>query len=341
MVVQTSLPLPPRLDIRLATARRSFESLLERHVAVRLIGPAGRAARSHLATGGKRLRPLLALLVAEELDVPAAASRPLALAVELLHNAFLIRDDIEDGDRLRRGKPALWVAIGVEPAMNVADLLLSEAFRLIASTPAAPDRVLLLSRLYAESLQETVLGQAADLEHRGCTNLDLDAWFPLAEQKTGAYLAFSLVGPAVLAGWPEGELEPLGRAGRALGVSFQIRDDLIDLTAGKGREAPGADLREGKPSILVAHALEGTALVVRERERLRGILATRRDETSPEDVAWAIDLLHRSGSVSYAKEQARQRTAEALHLLRHAPRLSPATVSWIRELAERLNLRTS
>jgi geranylgeranyl pyrophosphate synthase len=270
----------------------------------------GEGVERHLA-GGKALRPALSIWFGAELGVGPAQAEAWGLAVELLHAAFLIQDDIQDGDRLRRGRPTLWVEFGVPVALDVAGFLVAEAYRRIAAIDAPPSRVLGLVADFAATHRTTVEGQALDLAHRADPGFTLERYESIIRRKTGRTLALAWVGPARLAGWNEEQLELLWRIGDELGPAFQIKDDLLDLTEGKGRGEVGCDIREGKPSILVAHALGAAALDPPRRERLLAVLAREREATTAAEVAWVIALFEELGSRRHAEAEAQRRAAAA------------------------------
>lgn len=292
------------------------------------------AGLRHQLTGGKSLRPALALWWGERLGVAASAAAEWGIAVELLHNAFLIRDDIEDGDRFRRDRPTLWVAAGIPAALNVADHLLAEAYLTVARIAAPPERGIALVRDFATTHRITVEGQALDLEHRGDPDFTLGRYEEIIRRKTGRYLALAWVGPARLAGWDEPAVELLWRIGDELGPAYQIRDDLLDLTEGKGRGGEiGCDIREGKPSILVAHALGSPALDPARRDRLVGVLRRPREETTAAEVAWTVDLFRELGSLAFAEAEARRRVEAARALYPRLPGSTPARVTELERIA--------
>jgi len=288
----------------------------------------------HQLAGGKALRPALALWWGDRLAVPPEGAAAWGLAVELLHNAFLIRDDLEDGDRFRRDRPTLWVELGIPAALNVADHLIAQAYRTVAAIPAPAESVVALLADFADTHRTTVEGQALDLEHRADPDFTLERYEEIIRRKTGRYLALAWVGPARLSGWSDAEIELLWRIGDELGPAYQIRDDLLDLTEGKGRGGElGCDIREGKPSILVAHALGSADLDPVRRERLLGILARERESTTAEQVAWTVDLFRELGSLAFAEGEARRRVAAAREFYSRLPGSTPARVGELERIA--------
>ncbi len=250
----------------------------------------------------KRIRPALCLVTAEALGAGRAAAEPFALAIELAHNFCLVHDDIEDGDVMRRGRPSVWKRYGPPHAINIGDYLLILAYRALSRRrpgERAEATRLRLVELLTWALERTHVGQALDLAARERRSFAVEDYLGLAREKTGRYLAAPIEAGAIVAGAPEAVIAELRRLGDCLGPLFQIRDDLLDLESAKGREAPGADLREGKRSYLVAHAAACAAPA--DADRLFNILDRPREATTAADVAWAADLFARTGALEAAR----------------------------------------
>ncbi len=217
----------------LAAYMAEVEAGLARAVALRP-GTAQAVAGEALAAGGKRLRPLLCFLCAD--DDPSVAA---GVAVEMVHMATLVHDDLVDGARLRRGLPSAWSVYGAESAKAAGDYLYACAFAVLAETgdelavKTLADAALCLAR--GEAMQRL---QTQDPE------TPVEAYLERCFLKTG-----KLIEAACLLG--SGGDPRLGRYGAALGVAFQIADDILDCT-GQTQETgkiPGTDLREGTPTM--------------------------------------------------------------------------------------------
>lgn len=266
-------------------------------------------------SGGKRLRPLLALWFGSVLQATPKAVEPIACLTEWLHSAFLILDDIQDGDHWRRDRPALWKSHGVATALNAADWLLATVYEEVGRVEVDEDRRALLLRSVQDVHRRTVVGQQFDLDGRADPNFNLSRYEQAVQAKTGRYLALGMVAVAIVAGFEQDTIDSLWRVGDQLGPAFQIQDDLLDLTTSKGRAGEiGNDIREGKPSILYAHALEAGDLSDENCDRLVAVMAKERSETSEQEVNWVIDLFDRCGSIEFARHQARSRAQEGVRL---------------------------
>jgi len=288
--------------------------------------------------GGKALRPALAIWWGKQIDASPTLSEQWGLAVELLHNAFLIHDDIEDGDRWRRGLPTLWVSAGIPIALNVADFLVAEAYRIVATlVDTSPDTLVQLQRDFSETHRTTVLGQALDLHHRADPEFTISDYEQIIRKKTGRYLALAWIGPARFAAWSQDLVDALWQLGDELGPAFQIRDDVLDLSPGKGRGGEiGCDIREGKPSILVAHALQSEEISSEQKGRLLEVLGKPREETTPQEVDWVVRLFEVMGSVSFGNDEARRRRTKGSSIFSSLPGISSTSVSEFESIASYL-----
>ena len=203
--------------------------------------------------------------------------------------------------------------------INVGDYLIAKAYALIGKSSLPPETVLHLVQVFTSTFERTVEGQALDINLRGSRDVSLDVYYRIVQLKTAYYLAVTWVGGAIIAG-KEAAQEPLWELGKCLGPAFQIRDDLLDLTDGKGRGGElGCDLREGKTSILYAYVLDRKVGPEEERDRLRDVMSKPREETGSDDVAWAIEFFERVGALEFASEEAKKLIERAERLIESLP----------------------
>jgi geranylgeranyl diphosphate synthase type I len=257
----------------------------------------GDIACEHLETGGKRVRARLALAAAHALGVPRAVAAPWATAVELLHNATLVHDDLQDGDRVRRGRPTTWAVHGMAQAINCGDLMMLLPTLAIDGIAIDDGVRFRLTRALNARAVATVRGQGADLalkDHLAAGLDPVDCYLRCIEGKTGELFALPVEGAALLAGRSAHVARALAEPFFVLGMLFQLQDDVLDLFGDKGREARGADVKEGKISALVVEHLR---LHPGEREWLNAILEAPRDVTSDDDVLAVIDRFERGGAL--------------------------------------------
>jgi len=254
-------------------------------------GHLGRAAAYLLERPGKRIRARLVLDLADALRLPPEQGIGLAAAVELLHNASLVLDDVQDHDDMRRGHASVWRTFGHSQAINLGTFLIAQSLSLAARLPGA-------SPLFSATLREATTGQAAEVDFHSATPT-LGAYEKMAEAKTGALFALAAQAAATLARLPDDLATHIGSAFARLGAAYQVQDDLADAFGLKGRSRAGLDLREGKANSLVLFHL-----ALRPDEQA-ALLAFLRDETGRADDqqidAW-LQQLFASGAVAAAQE---------------------------------------
>jgi geranylgeranyl pyrophosphate synthase len=269
------------------------------------------AMRYHMGTGGKRLRPLLAITSYEALGGRDDKILPFAAACEVLHNWLLVHDDIEDGDRVRRSQPTVWVKYGLAHGVNTGDYMAHKVFELILKTAdygVKDDAIFRLLKAMNETALRTAEGQAMDINLRSSTNPSEQEYLSSVIGKTAHYLTVPIVGAAILA--KNNELIPkIIEFGACLGPAFQIADDILDLTEGKGRGEIGRDIKEGKRSLLAVHCLNNCNST--EKKKLLMILGKPPEKTTKNEVLYIRDLFLKCGSISYAKAKAGEYAAKA------------------------------
>ncbi len=264
---------------------------LLRHMLAAVSGPGPLPAMiaEHLGSGGKRVRARLIQQAGEALGLEAERLQPWAAACEILHNATLVHDDVQDGDAMRRGQPALWVRHGLAQAINAGDLMLLAPIRALDVPGYAPIERWELTRALVERSILTACGQSQEqlLILQPAVNwLDYEQ---AARAKTGPFFALALEGVLILAGWSGPAARRASEGLLDLGLLFQLADDIEDLWGQKGREAPGADLREGKVSALVAATLDRDPQ--RGDELLAWLRLPRPQRTDEQVLAWTDEFV--------------------------------------------------
>jgi geranylgeranyl diphosphate synthase type II len=267
-------------------------------------------ALEYLGRRGKGLRPALCLATCEAFGGGVGAAMPTAAALELLHTAFLVHDDVEDDSELRRGEPTLHRAYGRALAINAGDGLAVFALGALRENERRLGRRL-ASRIWSEfdfMARQTVEGQAIELgwQRDGRNDLTPDDYLDLIMKKTCWYTtvlplrAGALIGTRIAV-----DLRPMLRFGFFLGAAFQIRDDILNLTGSRetyGKE-PLGDIREGKRSLILLHLL--AAATSSDREQVEHYLAKDRAERSDTAIAEIFTMMQDHGSIAFAEEFAR------------------------------------
>ncbi len=265
-----------------------------------------------VAAGGKRLRPLLTLACARLCGYRGERHIVLAAAVEFIHTATLLHDDVVDASGLRRGRDTANAVWGNKPAVLVGDFLFARSFELMVEDGSL--RILDILSRAAAVIAEGEVGQLVTANDTTTTEA---AYLDIIEAKTAAlFAAASRIG-AVIADRPPAEEEALERFGRNLGIAYQLIDDMLDFSARQSElgKAVGDDFRDGKPTlpILIAFARgDGDERAFWRRTLEEG-------EQRPGDLERAIRLVERRGALAETLARARTYAAEAAEALAPFP----------------------
>jgi octaprenyl-diphosphate synthase len=261
-----------------------------------------------IAGGGKRMRPMLTLACAKLLDYPGSRHHKLAAAVEFIHTATLLHDDVVDGSGLRRGKRTANIIWGNPASVLVGDFLFSRSFELMVE-----DGSLKVLRILSRASAIIAEGEVDQLTAQRRVETSEDHYLEIISAKTAALFAAACRIAAVVAERDETVEQALDAYGRNLGIAFQLIDDAIDYasdadTMGKG---VGDDFRDGKMTlpVILAHARGSEADRLFWREAMEG------SRISDADLAYATRLLHDTGAIDDSIARARhygQRAIDAL-----------------------------
>ncbi|MEM0348580.1 MAG: polyprenyl synthetase family protein [Candidatus Caldarchaeum sp.] len=259
--------------------------------------------------GGKRWRPALAVIVYEALGGRDPGIYTLAAVPEIIHNATLIVDDVEDGSLMRRGEPCIHRIYGIDIAINAGN-----AYYYIPVYMAAKKLPKTVATLFLEKYLETMtrlsLGQTMDIVwHRGLvSDITEEHYLQMAAFKTGALSRFAVELAAIYAERQD-LLDELGLFGEVVGTAFQIQDDYLNIfgeEAKYGKEI-GGDITEGKYTLMTVYAL--AHLPAEKASRLRQIL--QKHTSDRQELEEAIRLIRESGADKYAREVMRRSVQEA------------------------------
>jgi geranylgeranyl diphosphate synthase type II len=267
--------------------------------------------------GGKMMRSCLCLASARAFGASLDDALPSAVAIELLHNALLVHDDIEDGSEERRGEPTLHARHGVPLALNAGDALTLLCLRPLRAnvTRLGAARALRIGEEAERMAWETAEGQALELGWRRDNSADLDDedYLKMVLKKTCWLTSIHPLRVGALIGAGDAApLDALIRFGFFVGAAFQIQDDLLNLEGGSayGKERDG-DLLEGKRTLMVIHALREAARP--DRVHLLHYLAATRERRTRRETTWVRRLLERQGSLDYARRIAKALAGAALY----------------------------
>jgi geranylgeranyl pyrophosphate synthase len=282
-----------------------------------------------LRQGGKRIRPVLALLAAEASGLPTQRAVDAAAAVELIHTASLLHDDVVDDAFTRRGQPTLHSLWGNKLAVLGGDFILAQALRLLLGT----GNLRLLTSMVA-TVAAMGEGEIMQIFHLYDVETTEEEYFDRIRRKTAVLMACSCEMGAELAGAPPALTDALRTYGLAVGMAFQVVDDLLDYVGDQAAvgKPVASDLRSGNLTLPVIHALRGA-----EGERLRGWIEQR--TLTARQVEHVAEVVRRSGSLDYAYGVAEGFAREADTALSALPP-TPAR-EWLKSLATYLLGRES
>lgn len=294
-----------------------------------------------LSNEGKCIRPAVCIATYHAFGGTGDGVMPSAASIELLHNAFLIHDDIEDESLYRRGRPTLHCKFGVPLAVNAGDAMNALSVRVLRENflRLGPE---LSARIFDEfdhMTMETIEGQAMELSwirDNDCSTSE-DDYLLMVMKKTAWY---SFIHPArigALVAQPDrSDLDAFHRFGYFLGAAFQIQDDVLNLIGDSrtyGKEI-GGDLLEGKRTLILTHLFAHSD--ANERERLRAFFSKPRKQRLPRELTWLMSLLRARGSIDYARAAAQQFAEGARDALEIAYRAAAAgpDMDFLRGLAD-------
>jgi len=251
-----------------------------------------------IEAGGKRIRPIVTLLAFQALggkDIRQAVD--LAAALELIHSATLIHDDINDGGETRRGRPAAYKKFGLQNALVTGDFLFVKAFGIGGKFDAD------IVELTANACAALAEGEIRQKRHAYDTSVSRNEYLDIIRRKTALPIMAGAKIAGLLAGARLEHVEAVGEYGLNLGIAFQIVDDILDVVGDRKRlgKPAGTDVREGNVTLVAIHALNnGSAIDHAELARIMG----RRVKADGE-VERALSLIREAGAVEKARTDAR------------------------------------
>jgi len=209
-----------------------------------------------LGLGGKRMRPVLALMSAELFGSPFEAAKDAALSVELFHNFSLIHDDIMDAAPLRRGQETVHKKWSENVGILSGDALLIEAYKTLANYP--PEILAKLLPVFNKTATEVCEGQQWDVDFETMETVKIDAYIKMIAYKTAVLVGCSLKMGAIVAGASDSDANDLYDFGVNLGLAFQIQDDILDVYADQNKfgKQVGGDIIANKKTFLLLKAME-------------------------------------------------------------------------------------
>jgi len=291
------------------------------------------SGQSQLTSGGKLLRPSLCLLSCESVGGDWQVALAAAAAVELVHNFSLIHDDIEDEGRERRGRATVWRVWGQPQAINTGDAmhtLARLALLRLEGKGVASQKILSAVRLLDETCLRLCEGQYLDMSYEERLDISIDDYLEMIGLKTAALIECSVKLGALLGTDDERAIEGMGRFGNNLGLSFQIRDDVLgiwgeDEITGK----PASDLLKKKKTLPVIYGIQRAG----PEQRAEFLRVYSQQTIAERDIAAVQQMLDSLGARQYASEVAGQYCRSALAELDETS-ISPSAKEQLRSSAQ-------
>lgn len=271
-------------------------------------------AMRHLPlAGGKRLRPIIAMLAGDAVSGQGEKTIPFGISLELIHNFTLLHDDLMDKDDFRRGVPTVHKLYDDATAIIAGDALYARAFEVLSELDCKPDVLREIVREVGAMTRLISEGQQSDMDFEKRAEIKEEEYLRMIEQKTALIYQTAAKGGAMIADGSEDVVKNLAEYGRLIGIGFQMWDDYLDL---KGNEEKlgkpvGSDIRKGKRTLIIVHALEHCSSS--EKEVLSKILGSR--DASDDDLKMAIEILEGTGSIDYVRDMALNFAERAKRLL--------------------------
>ena len=288
---------------------------------------------------GKGLRPTLCLFACEAAGGTVSRAMPAAVALELIHNFSLIHDDIQDRDELRHHRPTLWSVWGDPKALvagNTLRVIADSSVHRLVEVGGDLDSALRVAGLLTEAYLQMIEGQYLDLAYEGRPRITVDEYFSMIALKTGALIRGSLHIGATIGTSDPRTVERFKECGRALGLIFQVRDDILGVWGDEevtGKPV-GADIRRKKNSFPIVYAMSKAA--EKDRRSLESIYS--KEFLDDSDVTTVLEIMERTGVQEMAHRIASEGCDDALHGL-DAVEMSAEARRDIEEIARFLLVR--
>lgn len=301
------------LDIELFNGIKSDLKIMERQLTeyVQSTSPMLTKASLHLfQAGGKRLRPAFALLAGKCCGANLEQLLPLAVALELIHMASLVHDDVIDNSLTRRGIPTVKAQWGDKVSLHTGDYLFAKSLLLIAQYKNPR-----IAKILADVSVEMCLGEIQQIATSYDLNQSIRDYFYRIKRKTAMLISASCQLGAVASNADPILERSLAKYGHYLGMAFQITDDILDIIADQEElgKPIGSDLRQGIITLPAIYALKHS----KEADKLAAIIINR--QKTEQDIIMAIDIIKESGAIEYSFNIAQSYINKAKNELKHIP----------------------
>lgn len=282
------------------------------------------AGRHLPQSGGKRLRPVLAMIACESVGDQAEHVLPFAAALEYMHNFTLVHDDIMDRSQLRRNVPTVHMEYGEPTAILAGDLLFAKSFETMHDLEVEPSVFKILERELIQCIIDICEGQQWDMEFEQRAMVTEQEYLNMIQKKTGVLFRLASKGGGIIGGGDREQIEALNTYGTNLGFAFQIWDDYLDMSSDVstlGKDI-GNDIRNGKKTLIAVHAL--TNAEDDNKTILETIFGKR--EATDEEIHQVLDVFKSVGSINYAQQVAQHYHDHAQQVLTVLPSSDARTI---------------
>ena len=274
------------------------------------------AARHLPMAGGKRLRPVIAMVSCEAVGGNINNVIPVCIAIELIHNFTLVHDDIMDHSDLRRNLPSVHVKFGEPTAIIAGDLLFTKSFESLNNVKNDFSVFKKINKGLIDTIREICEGQQMDMDFEKRKIVTEKEYLEMIRKKTAVFFQYSSQAGGILGNGKPKEIKALNIYGEALGLGFQIQDDYLDMssdpeTLGK---SIGMDIRNGKKTLIAVHSLNNAK--GEDNKILQRVFGNQ--NATEEDVKKVYNVFNKLGSIKYAKNTAlkyNQQARETLDIL--------------------------
>lgn len=268
-----------------------------------------------LNLGGKRWRPTLMMLFLEAFGQKKEEYMPFLILPEIIHNATLVHDDLEDNSDTRRGAPAVHIKFGIDIATNLGDFMLFfPTLLLLKNSKISNEKKLNLIDSYLENMVRVTVGQGTDISwHAGLIppeKISEANYLQMSNDKTGVLARFSCELAGILGGMDKQTIKKIGNFGASIGIAFQIQDDILNIdesSVSKSKGGIGDDISEGKITLLVIRAMQIGSDT--DKQRLLKILSEHTKDK--EKIKEAIKILIKYDTINYSKKIAEKIVSES------------------------------
>lgn len=288
------------------------------------------AARHLPLAGGKRLRPVIAMIACESVCGNSDDSIPFCMSLELLHNFTLVHDDIMDQSQLRRSMPSVHVKFGEPTAIMAGDLLFAKSFEVMHMLKVDDATFKKLDYLLVNCIKQICEGQQLDMGFEQQNHVAEQEYVEMIRKKTAVLFSLATEGGAIIGGGTPNQINDLKTYGTALGIAFQIWDDYLDISSNEqtlGKNI-GNDIRNGKKTLIAVHALHTAS---GEYKKLLDKSFGNKHATETE-VKEVFSLFQQLGSIEYARKTALEYNTQAKNALSSLS--SSAAKQILQELAD-------